>query len=347
MKKAIILFLACAAFVSAFTGTGGGVTRTIKVLERPPDFPHSFDVLGVRSSAGTVDAVNFFWTTNWIPRHVIEFYEKSSDTVYAFFGRWCLWKIIEWEPSSNSSVEGYVPGESTYVSGYTLWLRGWTEMTLSKETIDGATVFSLCTSLSPFFNDSAPHPDVTICLHAANQAVTVNNTLLGGDKIKWSLYIADYPYESDSSYLAIKSSFDSARTVRDLNSTMASYDPEEESGVALDSDGNGNHAVASWATWVSVTGEGCDENATVIRSAVYEGQQTGDVDNYPSSLDPDDLSTSFHYRVVYHSFMTNCYNPGSIYWDPEVGVAQDESSASSVSSIFLLSLALVVLLLSL
>jgi len=345
---ALTVLVACLSMVFAFTEPDV-VARDLTIVQSPPTSPHAFEVLAVRASlaggAVDIDAVDFLFTTNWVPRMVLRYFQKDTDLASLFFGRWALWKIIEYQENTSSSFPGYEPGVDTYVSGYHLWLRGYSTMTYGKTVIGSVTVHKLCTWLQPFPNDTQAHPEVQLCIHTADSDITVNNTDASPNKLKFSLYIANYPYQASNSRLAVKSSFDSLAAIRQMNSSDATYNSTAEDGIVLDSTTTSQHrALTSWTRTVSDTGTNCSGTGSVVRSVVYTGQDPHDVDLFPFSLDTDGLVTSYTFRIVYHSFITDC-QPASVLWDPDFGIS-DEPTTQSAGVSLLPAVSMLVLLLA-
>jgi len=75
----------------------------------------------------------------------------------------------------------------------------------------------------------------------------------------------------------------------------------------------------------------------VTRTVVFTEQGTSsgnDTDVFPGG-DTDGLDSSFNLRIVYHSFLTDCFNPQEIVWDPDMGVTGALNFATSSVSISL------------
>jgi len=350
MHRRLFVALAVAvAVASAFTESDV-VLRKLTIEQSPPAEPHTFEVRAVRASlsdgALNIDAIDFIFTTNWVPRMVLRYFDKDSDTISAFFGRWALWKVFEYQENTTAGSPGFEPGVDTYVSGYHLWLRGYDTMTYSKTIVGTTTIHKLCTDLWPWANDTLAHPNVTLCIHTSDAVTTTNGTNSSPNKLKFSFYVANYPYVATNglSRLAIKGSFDSLVAIREMNSSDADYDSTSEDGIALDANTDLKHRVlTSWARTVDVTGNDCNATGSVVRSVIFTGQDPHDTDLFPFGQDTDDLVSSYTYRIVYHSFITNC-QPSSILWDPDFGLS--EQSADSPASALLPAVSMTVLLLS-
>jgi len=126
-----------------------------------------------------------------------------------------------------------------------------------------------------------------------------------------------------NSRLAIKVGFDTKFLVKDLSGDDTPVNSTTTNGLALGGATSDNdphvRSLISWVTNVDVTGNSCSSNANVSRSVVYDAQVTADMDVLPTN-DPDTLDATFHLRVCYFSFLTDCFNPTEIKWDPDMGV---------------------------
>jgi hypothetical protein len=314
---------------------GNEVIRAIRVTKKPPLFPHAFEAFAAQKDRDSkdIDAVRFFFTTNWIPRHVLGYYSRDEESAELFNARWMLWKLVEYTEQNNEP--GFQPGGDTYVGQYFLWLRLWSDMAYSKTTIDGAEYHSLCTNVIDTVG-------VTICLNLADRRI--KHLRADPNALKWSLNVTNYPYQTTNSRLALKVSFDSRRVVRDLSDDtdgQEAIESSEEAALDVNDDSAGARGVASWVTEIDVQGQGCSPKGSVVRSVVYEGEVQGDVDltvNYPNnSTDTDNVELSAVTRVVYFSFITDC-QPHSILWDPEFGVVSQNGVTTLVPSIAVLLL---------
>jgi hypothetical protein len=295
----------------------------------------------------SVDAVDFLFSSAIVPRFVLRYFSADSDSLEKVLVRWSLWKVFEYEETDGTP--GFDPSTENIVSHYRLFNRQFTTMSYHKETVDDVTVHYVCTSLDPV-DKSTPYPNVDLCAHVAEKETTANRTRISPNSLKWSVNIANYPYTSNTSRLGVKVSFDSKDVVKDLADSDASLEDDQNEGavdLTSSADASAPKGIASWTTSVSVTGQGCAASSTVVRSVVLEAQVTKDIDNFPAT-DPDAVK-DFKLRVSYFSFPTDCPNPDSIIWDPELGVALEDDTESSgvalsVSSVLLL-LALFALLL--
>jgi len=345
--KIFLLVLALALCVSGIRWThtnknGDVVTRTVNIVRGPPSNPNTFEVLATRNdkTTHTKDALDFRFSTVGIPRFVLRYFMKDSDSKESLLHRWAVWKVFEYDETDG--VPGFDPATENITSSYSLFLRRFTQMNYNKYTdSDGAVIHSVCTDLNPI-DQSTPFPDVTFCAHAAEKEGTANRTHINPNSLKWSISISNYPYQSASGRLGLKVSFDSRNIVKDLSATDAS-DENDESQAALDmsSDDDNSHrfrGIAAWVTTVDVTGTGCAATSTVVRSVVLDQQISTDDENPPT--DPD-IDATIKIRVSYFSFPTNCVQPASIVWDPELGVSTDDSGAFSLKASFLFVIAMI------
>jgi len=315
---------------------GNPEIRIVRIVRGPPINPNTFEVRAVKKEIGTrnLDAVQFLFSTNTVPRFVLRYFTKDADSSEFLMNRWSLWKVFEY--SETDGEAGFNPEVESFGSSYILFNRNWDRMDYHKETVDGVIVHYVCTDLDSIVQ---PAPDVRLCAHVAEQETEANRSRIHPNSLKWSVTLANYPYTNITNpRLGLKVSFDSRDVVRDLSETDADLeDVTDEAALDLNSDqGDAGtpRSVASWTTTVAVTGTGCSASADVVRTVLLEAQRTNDRDTYPPS-NFDSVSADFKLRVSYFSFDTDC-TPDSITWDPELGVALDDSSAGSLSAGFLL-----------
>jgi hypothetical protein len=305
---------------------------------------HFFQLTGIKVDDGTghapkiVDAVRFTFATDWLPRHVLQFFHRSTDSIDAVAVRHHLWKVIEYEEKGTAG-SGYSPDQDTRVSQFKFWNTSWSDMQYTKDIADDGTtvVHQICTGV----NGPQPRPDVTICLYLAEGAVTFRGIHHDPNAVKWSLNIANYPYQKNDSLLALKFHYASRMAIVDFgasdNKTWGAGN--NEAAVTAGDDGAGNKGLSSHVVTVNVTGTGCSPTGTVVRTVIREGEWTTDIDaDLPqqNSTDPD-FTIQFDgvKRVGYYSFITDC-QPASVFWDPQLGVGQ--SGTSSAGSAVLPSL---------
>jgi len=231
--------------------------------------------------------------------------------------RWTLWKLVEYDDVSGT--EGFEPGNDTLVSQHRLWTSPWQAFTYDViENSDGSKVHYLCGQ------DAIGTPDVTLCGILTTKQVTVNSTtVVVPNAMKWSLQVANYPWVGTGTRLALKVGFDTADSVATLSGNLNNDDGSHESfSVSVDPDtSKSREIVASWVNEVDISGTGCPATAPVLRSEVFNGELTADVDvTYPSSGDTDNLEVNRAVQIVYFSVITDC-QPSVISWDPEFGIA--------------------------
>jgi len=340
MKTAILflIFGVVAIFASSRTlsSHNHGVFRSITFQTTNPD---EFDVRLVRANGTELDAILIKIATNWIPRFVLRYFEKSTDSADLFGSRWVLWKIVEYIESGNE--EGFQPGNDTVASSLHLWGTTWNAMYYTHQTqADGSTIYNVCSNLTD------PTATVTVCVHLTTQATnTSDGHHFDPNSIKWSVDISNYAFTDSNSLLALKVSFDTVDAVKNFTNTSAAGagftgDVNTE-GILLDTDSTGQYSsFAQWVTSVDVTGTGCDLTADVVKSVVRVGQWEGDVDTIPTDPDTDSLSASVQVQVAYYSFITTpaTCRPTDILWDPTFGVTSPNSAVSALPMIFLIAL---------
>jgi len=334
--------LALLGYSEAFLRAGGGVTelRNIVIEKEPPAFPRVFEVRASRKNVNTktADAVDFVFGTEWIPRFVLRYFHRNSDKVEALAARWGVWKLIEYQENPLGNP-GFEPGVDTILSSYRTWARVYDPMTITNRVnAAGATVWSVCSK-----NSFGP-PTINFCANFVDRQTTSPNSTDTQDPnfVKWSIDIDNYPYNGTQSRLALKVAFESKFAALNLTGADAPADPTHFDGITLggassQTDPN-SRALISWVKTVNVTGTGCSATAPVVRSVIFEGQSSFDLDTLPSG-DTDGL-VDLTLRVSYFSFLTDCADPTQIRWDPDFGVAGDMSPATtlavSLASLFVL-----------
>jgi len=327
------VFLAFAVSVNAIrwvkSEDGTRYMRSLRIITRNSN---TFEVRGVRKELGSrnLDAIDFLFSSKVVPRFVLRYFNSDEDSKEFFLHRWSLWKVFEYEESGDA--EGFDPAYDNITSSHSLFNKKFDAMSYHTEEIEGGTLHYVCTD---FTNQTTPFPNVRLCAHVTEQETVANASRVSPNSLKWSITISNYPYTVANGRLGLKVSFDSKSIVRDLSETDAALENEEgEAALDLNSDdGNGSpRGIASWVTTVDVSGTGCAATSDVVRTVVYDNQVGRDTDNFPNL---PETSAELKLRVSYFSFPTNCVQPDSITWDPELGVSLDDSSsASSLSAIF-------------
>jgi hypothetical protein len=334
---------------------GHPVIRTFNVLASPAKGnPYTFTVLATQRQAQgkhkIQDAIEFTFSVVGLPHFTVRHFDRSTDTVEARGCRHALRKIVEYVESVNGTG-GYEPGTDTKLQESTFWGVGagsdWSALDVSNSSVNGANVFSVCSSNGV---------GVTICFYAADiwSQLTVNGSSFSVDpnSIHHTLNILNFPFlRSDgSSRLALKTHFEAVSRVVVLNDTTLLDNPNENA-LDLSVEGDDKKPVAAWDTTVSVTGSGCDSSADVLRSVLYETDVTADEDvniNTALGMWSGEVKLNFLTRITYLSFLTECTGgePTDIFWDPDVGVVDNGSFASTIfpSLILLLALLSIVLL---
>jgi len=306
-----------------------GVTRTITVEQSPPTSPHTFEVRAVRADRNTktIDAIDILFSTNWVPRFVHRFYQRSTDTLQLFASRWNMWKLIEY--LENGTQDGFVPySGDAILQNYTLYLKNsnWSTIVYNTYMIGTATVHQVCTQLP------AINPVVIICGKLATQKVFDSAITLNPSRIKFSFSVTNnFPYMSNSSRIALQVSWDTNDTIVDFNSNEDSQlatDNNNTHGVML----NQNGPLVGLSTYINMINETCSngtQSVPVFRTIIYQDSNTLPSEQLPAG-DPD-TSITVSTRVSFFSFLTNCPQP-AINWDPEIGI----NSATSLAPLFLM-----------
>lgn len=335
----LMLIAVLASSSRTSSSTHNGVYRSITFQTTNPD---EFDIRLVRANASTIDALLIKIATNWIPRFVLRYFEKDSNTADLFGARWALWKIVEY--SEGGSALGFQPDNDTIVSSLHLWGTTWNKMYYtSNPQTDGSTIYNVCSNLTD------PSATVTVCVHLTTKPTNSSGHHFDPNSIKWSLDIANYNFQSTNTLLALKVSFDTVDAVKDLNGTTSEDAGETgtqgSQGLQLASDVTGTFtAFADWVTTVTVTGTGCDATATVVKSLVKDAQWTGDIDPIPIDPDTDGLSINRTVRVSYFAFLTtpSTCRPTDIFWDPTMGVTTPDDATSTNSAMSVLPMAFLI-----
>jgi hypothetical protein len=94
------------------------VHRTLKVVATD----NRLDIIAVRTDlkkSQKADAIEFVFGTNWLPRFVLRYFHRDSDSADVLAGRWALWKIVEYV--DNTTEAGFDPTVDTIVSESRLW----------------------------------------------------------------------------------------------------------------------------------------------------------------------------------------------------------------------------------
>jgi len=340
MKSIIFTLFLVLTVISLSDGWKGwissnnGIKRVFDIIDSPPKTPHTFLVLAAKDNTitGVKDAIEFLFSTLWVPRFSIRYFRKSSDSASLFDFRWALWKLIEYRELGGG--EGFQPDDDTIVSQYRLWLNGnWSEMVYQQYPSGTATVHSLCTTISGA-------PTITLCALLTTESNTFKGLELGANSLKFSLNISNYPYLASDTKLAIKTAFDSLSIIKDFPTNDSTDGTSgSESALQMTSTENSQTGVASWVTSVDITGINCSSTAPVVRSIVYEGQSSSDNDAFPENQDPDSLNVNHTVRISYFSIVSNC-QPQSIFWDPTFGVVG--AGSNFLPSLFTLFLASII-----
>jgi len=315
MKTLTLLF---ALFVISFgfsLVSENGVQRTITVVQSPPLTPHTFEVRAVRADKMGVDAFDILFSTNWVPRFVHRYFQRSADASQLFASRWNMWKLIEYQ--ENGTSDGFVPFSGDIIlQNYTLYLKNamWSNMTVSSYAVGAATVHQVCTQLP------AVNPVVVICGKLANQKIFDAAVTLNPSRFKFSFTVTNnFPYLSNNSRIALQVSWDTSDTITDFSTT-------EDSGLTVDNNNthgvvlNQNGKLVGLATYINAINETCGNGTTgavpVYRTIVYQDSSAIPSEQLPSG-DPD-TSVDVSNRVSFFSFLTDCPQP-TINWDPEIG----------------------------
>jgi len=291
------------------------------------------------------DALEFTFSVVGLPHYTIRYLKVSTDQIEGGAIRHGLRKLIEYVPGTNASA-GYEPGKDNKTQEMWFW-KGqgstWSNLAVSTSTDPSttATTYTVCSS-----NDVG----VTICMFGADIAteLSVNGSKfqLDPNSLHHSLNITKFPFLRNDTQLCLKTHFEAVTRVQGLQSENDTLLDANEDGIDLsDPTESTPPPVAAWLDYVNVTGTGCSATAPVVRSAILQSEVVGDIDaNITTALNKwtGEISMSLITRYVYFSFLTDCPQPSNIYWDPEMGYVQPDSTSGvsySVPSVVLVLIA--------
>jgi len=328
----VILFLGVVSALQFHSKTDGTVQRSFEVFQGL----HTFEILAARRIKGTgkADAVEFVFDTTLVPFYVVRYFQHSTDGNDVMAARWMIWKIIEFQDNNGDHM--FTPGEDTIVSEFKLWADSWSIMSDTHTTTPtGINIHEICTALN---GPNPLRPDVQFCIVATDNATTVHGIATDPNSLKWNITISNYHYIGTTSRLAVKVSFSTRQLVEEFSSSdNATFQPSsDEVGFTLSTAVNSAQAIAGYVTSVGVVGTGCSSSAAINSTVIRNGQWTGDIDaDFPSGNDTTvaQLALTYSTQVAYYSFVTDCVNPTTINWDPEMGVYTPPATSSVAMNI--------------
>ena len=346
MKSVLLAFVILGLLASSIEGLrkwtgydadGTAVVRTINVLQSPRNgFPHRFHVRAVEREVGKnrkeKTAIEFIFATEPGPHFSLRHFTRDEDSAERTAARHALRKIVEYEENSGDSngKDGFQPDIDARIQNYTLWDKTWSTIDRSDVSGEGgANVIQLCTHTT----DNVV--EICIFLSDIRSSIFVNGTKFGLDNnaLHHTIKINNFPFQSNTSRLALKVHYEARSRVKDFKDDAANADKVDTNEGAVDLGEDGDRSVipvASWAATVDVTGSGCSTTANVVRDVIRETEYTRDVDNFPDISKLDSVSFAMVKRFTYFSFLTDCAQPDTIYWDPDFGVVDNEESSSSM-----------------
>jgi len=170
----------------------------------------------------------------------------------------------------------------------------------------------------------------------SDNATSVHGIATNPNSLKWNITISNYAYVGTSSRLALKISFSTRQLVANFTSSdNGTYQPQpDEAGFTLSTAVNSAQAIAGYVASVGVVGTGCSSTAPINSTSIRNGQWSGDVDaDFPSGNDTivEQLGFTYSVQVAYYSFVTDCFNPTTINWDPEIGVYTPPASGVGIN----------------
>jgi hypothetical protein len=315
------------------SGKNENITREIKILKSPfQGNNHTFEAVAIQINKQDqfVDAIDFFFSTFWVPRYILKLFIKENGTSY-FFNRWLLWKIIQYK--ENNSNLGFDPGKDIIVANYTMWNQHWSNLMFSQYVDNGNKVYSLCSQTG----ESSHIGTLSLCIHISNVQTLFKERYIHPNAVKWSINITNINSTAiQGTNVALKVSFDSdylIRNLEDLDPELLNHIDEEALDLRVENKTNSSFLhkpIASWRTVLTILGQGCNGTGSVIRSQIYSSQSIYDFDILPNG-DPDNLIFSQGEKIVYYSFIPGGINciPSSIDWDPEFGISEQYSSEAN------------------
>jgi len=303
--------------------------------------PNTFQVLAVDSVAKpgrkvqVEDAIEFLFTTVIMPHFTILHYNNAGDTVEARAARHTLRKILEY---NDTGAPGFDPDVDTIVSNYYFWNVIWTPFVFSSSVTNGVTIYSLTTGTS----DGVVGLTVYLSNQGFNLRLNGTNLLifLDNNAIHHTLTIKNFPYKSTGTSLALKVVFESATVISDIDSGAAGQNATVLVGATGITDPI--RPVADWATFVNVTGTGCNPTASIAKDIYRDVDSVRDIDlTLPKLTIETNINLNFH--ITYFSFLTNC-QATEIVWDPEIGIQDYSSAVVFIPSFFLLMMLVILLI---
>jgi hypothetical protein len=291
-----------------------------------------FTILATQTFAHSkrvADAIEWTFSTGGLPHFVFRHFEKASDAAETRAARHGYRKIIEYEENPNGTA-GFEPGVDRIVQNYYFW-QGitWSPLAVTKTTANGANTYSICTSSS--------NGVVALCAYLTDifTNITVNGSVVQLDNhmIHHTLSITNFPYQSSTSRLALKTHFEAHTRVAQWNDSSSLG--SNENAIDLSDAGDNYKPAAAWDDFVTVTGTGCSNTVPVLRSSIMVNESSADADALSLAAQNSDVDISIGLieRITYFSYLTDCAMPAKIFWDPEFGIQYgDGSDVSSTSA---------------
>jgi hypothetical protein len=355
MKFVAIAIVVVALLVSISTGfkwegtdaNGHPVVRTFTVLKSPAmGNPYTFAVLATQRNIDAngkktkvQDAIEFTFSVVGLPHYVLRYFQRSTDAMEHSAFRHALRKLIEYVPDPENVTAGFEPGVTNKTSEMYFWNAGkpgrgflFGALQVTTTMSNNATVYQICTA-----NDAG----VTFCFFGSDvwAQLMINGSTFSLDPNAFhhTLNISGYPFLRNDTQLALKTHVDVTKRCVTWNDSALLDSNEAALDVSDPSDTSNSTPVAAWVQTVDVTGDGCSATAAVVRSVIFDGEVVTDTDANITvalaQLDGEIMLTTIE-KMVYFSYLTDCPKPTDIYWDPEVGVAQnpmnnEQSSAAA------------------
>jgi len=314
---------------------GQKMIRTLNVVKQPPAFPYTYEVRATERTGRTwrgskiKDAVDFIISVDKIPHYTVRHFDKDTDNVERRAARHGLRKLVEYVKAPNATG-AFSPDTDTIIQNYYLWNQTWTPLRVnSLSTSVGATATSVCSNtIDDVVELCAFIADLSTPLMANGSSMSVDN-----NAIHHTLKITNFPFRNTNSRLALKVHYESVSKAKDVDHTQTDTD---EDGTDLSADGDSIKPVATWKKTVDVKGTGCSATANVVRDIFRDTESTRDVDVRTPNADIE-TSIAITQHITYFSFETDC-QPQTIFWDPDLGINDNTSSATSfLPSLFLIA----------
>eukprot|EP01027_Heterolobosea_sp_BB2_P006226 GEZU01009440.1.p1 GENE.GEZU01009440.1~~GEZU01009440.1.p1 ORF type:complete len:337 (+),score=94.29 GEZU01009440.1:165-1175(+) len=259
----------------------------------------------------------FQFTTLGFPRFRINAFNKTDDEINGFTFRAGFLRVFEYVESQNGT-EGYDPSDSI-ASQYdffgVLKSFSWSSLRNSHtvENVDGVPVHHLNSTIA--FNNG--QSSFTFYIHIAEDKVKDSQGRhLSPSAFKFDFKLENYPYTHPQGRIGLLAFVDSAYI-----SFERDADKEEEDTVGINASIQiGNDGYFGWEHSSTVDGQSVAVKSTILFNV-----------NKTIADDDDDNRAGESRDVIEFSWPVT--RPRTIYWDPQVGVKDENTSASAGASV--------------